>query len=63
MIEQQLAVLALTSEVMCGPDDSTKVSSYCITQTQQRLKQMQHDLSQLESMAEKAAVAVRIQSN
>ncbi|KAL4869217.1 hypothetical protein BDV12DRAFT_85184 [Aspergillus spectabilis] len=60
VLDQQLVVLESTLEVLPSPDDlPTKLNSCCIAHSQQLLKQTQHDLLQLERMAEKAAVGLR----
>lgn len=61
VLDQQLNVLDDTLEVLsCSDDLPTKLSASAISRSRQHLKQTQHDLSQLESMAERAAVAVRL---
>ncbi|KAL6237933.1 hypothetical protein BDW75DRAFT_237809 [Aspergillus navahoensis] len=60
VLDQQLTILESTLEVMSSSDGpSAKISSSCISQSQQNLQQMRHDLLQLERMAEKAAVGLR----
>ncbi|KAL4756174.1 uncharacterized protein BDW70DRAFT_164747 [Aspergillus foveolatus] len=60
ILDQQLNLLDDTLEVLSSSEDlPTKLSESAISRSRQHLKQTQHDLSQLESMAERAAVALR----
>jgi hypothetical protein len=60
VLNQQLSVLESSLEVLaCSDDLPTKLSTSAISHSRQQLRQTQHDLSQLESMADRAAVAVR----